>query len=233
MSVPSGGGQGGGGAKKGGALDAGVTRATAMKELRDVDWASFAPKSVPFEDSVLPHSVNNYWERIYAEVGADDEKKHVEVRLALYAYCAKNGTSREGNYEGVMKTASGMTVPADVLPRVVTKYLIRRFMRACAEESYLSLKLSGCLLADERFIARIMANGVPTDAYMATCDWLRESAMLTPQEAHHNERLFVARRKAADVARGGTLDSVEARRVENAVGVHDEGADRDNGTVVW
>lgn len=208
---------------------AATTTSSSGAGTKKVEWKKYRPKALVYEDTVLLRSLDEIWADIYRAVGANNEAQQREARVAAYAYAATNGTSREGNYEGVMVAASGWKFPASVVIRFTTKSHIRRFFRANMNESYEALKESEVLVDDERFMSGVVNDGVPAEAYMAKCDWLKDCSLMTPQERYHHDRLFVAKKKAADIARGGSLESVEADRYSAVQGAEDS---QSSGTVV-
>jgi hypothetical protein len=200
------------------------------KKQGAVEWAKRRARQVDYEDSVTLRSSREIWASLYAAAGATNEQDQEDVRMAVYEYCALNGTSREGNYAGRMKTAGGKEFAAVSLAHAATKGQIRRFMRGNMRESYVALKESGALMDNARFMAKVAQDGVPADAYMAECDWMTFNPMFTPLESVHNARLFSVRRDAAEKNRGGSLELIENSRFKTIEGVRDDaGSEQDGG----
>jgi len=189
-----------------------------------VDWESLKPKFTGREDEMEPGAVAKNWVNLYrvAVLKMPSEDIQAAFRLAIYKYCCINGCSREGNYAGTIVLSNGHEFEAAVLPNVVGKFAIRRFLRGNMTESYVSMKKSGTVQDDGKFIAQMSELGVAAEDAFATADWLTGCPQFTPREmaAHNavlNYRLSRSRR-----ARGGvTLEAVEQKRVDD--GLHVQG----------
>lgn len=180
-----------------------------------VDWGSFVPKRVDSEDTLGPEQNKKVWEKLYKEAGlssaGEDDRR--ALRAAVYVYCAKNGTSREGEYSGEMQLASGKTVSAAAIVRAAGRMRVRRFLRANMMESYDFFKSSRVMEADERFVSKCSSLGVPAECAFATADWLGDCPQFTPGETKAHEITFVRGIDRAKRARGGkTLEDVESQR---------------------
>lgn len=186
------------------------------KNSRRVVWSERAPKMVASEDSMDPRKVAAVWQKMYneARMGGMSEAEQQAFRLGVYVYACKNGTSREGDYSGSIVLNNGAEFSAAVIPRATGKMSIRKFFRGCALESYEALKESGCMEADERFVAKVSALGVTPECAFATADWLTDCPKFTPAERAAHDKTFTMGIERARRARdGSTLESVEGGRV--------------------
>jgi len=139
------------------------------------------------------------------------------IKLATYAYFARNGTSRDGDYSAVVRTSLGKDLPAAAIKRAVG-FNPRKFMRGCMDESYQALKTSGVMEKDERFVAKAATFGVSPECAFAIADWFDECPAFTPKEraAHDAARNHGLNR--ARNARGGTsLEDVERNRLDDGL----------------
>lgn len=163
-------------------------------------------------------AVLKVWKRMYAlaRMSAPSEKQQKAFRLAVYAYCVVNGSSREGKYTGTMVLNDGTVVDAAVIPQAATKMHVRKFLRGNMKESYEALKMSGVIEEDERYVAKVAAFGVAPEAAFATADWMADCPHFTPSEnrAHLAARDHGLQRSRR--ARGGqSLEDVERERLSD------------------
>jgi len=180
------------------------------------DWGDMVPKSTTFADCVSDKEKVQIWNKIYNECGmrSANEKERKMVRAAIYTYCCKNGTSREGEYSGTITLANGQEIEAAVIPRCAGRMKIRKFLRANMLESYDYFKQSRVMEADERFVTKAAAFGVSADAAFALADWLDDCPKFAPAEAKAHQAVFVASIERARRARGGhSLEDVEGERI--------------------
>jgi len=187
----------------------------SSKNFKPVDWASFVPKILPSEDALSAEQCNVIWGNIanYAGFRSASEDVQKSIRLATYAYFARNGTSRDGDYSGVIKMSTGDDLPAADIKRAVGLNP-RKFMRGCMEESYVALKGSKVMEQDQRFVAKAAAFGVSADCAFAISDWFDECSFFTPKEKAAHEAAKNHGLNRARNARGGmTLESVESGRL--------------------
>jgi len=201
-------------------------------------WVKALPKHVDVEDAMSPMLVSQKWAEIYREAkmrgSSEDEQR--AVRLAVYVYCALNGTSRVGNYTGKIITSTGVSFDSAVLVRVLSKFSVRRFLRGNMEESYEALKLSGAMSKYPRFISKAGELGIGPEAAFATADWVSDCSLFTPEESRANKAAFehaVVRARAA--RQGRSLEEVEQSEVHG--NLRAQGAESQHsgsqGTAVW
>lgn len=187
-----------------------VNAASTSSGTRSV-WDECKPKSIDRVNVMSHDRVEQLWERMYAEAGLRNptEQERRMFRMALYVYCWYNGTSRVGEYSGYCTMTNGKKFPAAVLPRVVGKMDVRRFMRGNMQESYEALK-SGVIEEDTQAVALATAYGVRGSDAFALADWLTGCPLFTPEEGAAHNRVFNHRVTRANLARGGkSLDQVE------------------------
>jgi len=185
-----------------------------------VNWADYKPKVSPSEDALSVEECKEVWAKIEKYAGlfgiSEDDKR--SVRLATYAYFARNGTSRDGDYSRSIVLNNGKKLEAAAIKRAVGFYP-RKFMRGCMEESYVALKSSGVMDEDERFCAKAASYGVSSDCAFAIADWFDECPYFTPKEKQAHEAAKNYGLTRARGARGGmSLEDVEKTRV--AEGLH-------------
>jgi len=205
-----------------------VAESTVGVGSSGIDWDKLKPVSVSYEDSVTDARKNDIWKRLYDRAGlsSGSEKERQEIRLGVYAYCCKNGTSREGSYEGEFQTASGKIVPASIIPQAATRMHIRKFMRANMMDSYEALKKSKIMEEDGRFIAKAGALGIAPEAAFAMADWLTDCPNFTPSEARAHDLSFTRSIDRARRARdGNSLEAVEEGRSERNMRAQGPGAE--------
>jgi len=186
-------------------------------------WNDATPKIVSFEDCLGQEANSKAWEKLYAATGlkSPNEKERRSVRAAVYVYCAKNGTSREGEYSGTFVLAGGQTVDAAVIPRAAGKMKIRKFLRANMIESYIFFKETGVMEQDDRFVAKAAAFGISAECAFAMADWLDDCPMFTPAEAKAHTTVFNKSIDRSKRARGGkTLETIEDERVTEGIEVN-------------
>lgn len=190
--------------------------------VRAVDWTNFLPKSVDSEDTLGPEENKRVWEDLYRKSGmvtaGEDERRM--VRAAVYMYCLKNGTSREGDYSGKMVLYNGRSVAASVIPAAASKMKIRKFLRANMAESYQYFKSTRVAESDERFVAKCAALGIAAECAFATADWMSECPTFTPAESRAHDTAFVRGIDRARRARNGkSLEAVESGRLDDQMTV--------------
>lgn len=181
----------------------------------DVDWTSVVPKMVDSEDTMGVEQNKRTWEKLYKEAGlstsGEDDRR--ALRAAVYVYCVKNGTSREGEYSGDMVLSTGKTVNASSIVRAAGKMRVRRFLRANAKESYDFFKASRVMEADDKFVSKCASLGISAENAFATADWLGDCPLFTPGESRAHEATFTRGIERARRARDGkTLEAVEGDR---------------------
>jgi len=182
-----------------------------------VDWAGLKPKSVGTEDALGESQNKQTWEKLYGLAGAAsaDEAAKQGIRLAVYAYCCVNGTSREGAYEAMLKTATGLEFSASVIPQAASRMSIRKFLRANIVESYTALKESGIIEENERYVAKVSLLGISASCAFATADWMGDCPLFTPMEVKAHEISFNVGLERSRRSRGGvSLEAVERKRVD-------------------
>jgi len=200
---------------------------------KPVDWAAVVPRRVDSEDALGVDQNKATWEKLYREAGmtAGNEEERRALRAAVYVYCAKNGTSREGDYGGEMVLSTGKHVPAAVIPKAASRNRIRKFLRANMNESYEFFKSSRVMESDDRFIAKYAGHGISPDNAFAAADWLTDCPLFTPAEVKVHNAIFVHSIDRAARARGGnTLETVENDRVQE--GLRAQGPPMGKGTEV-
>jgi len=189
-----------------------------LKEMSaEKSWADLKPKSVGNEDALSDDQNKLVWEKLYKMVGAasaeEDTKK--SIRLAVYAYCCVNGTSRDGQYEVPFKTSTGLEIDSAVIPQAASRMQIRKFLRSNMIESYEALKSSGVIEENARYVMKVSALGVSPACAFATADWLTDCPLFTPAENRAHEASFTASVERAKRSRGGhSLENVEKARVD-------------------
>jgi len=159
------------------------------------------------------------WARIYKDAGAKDENDQKAVRAAVFVYCALNGTSRVGNYGGVMQLSNGKSLPAAILVRHAQSN-IRQFLRERMDESYEFFTESRAMEEHSRFVARAAALGIaPGDAF-AMADWLSDCPMFTPaQKQAHDKSFNYSIERSRRAREGKTLERVEDSRIKEELSV--------------
>lgn len=185
-----------------------------------VDWTECVPKNVDSEDSLGIEENKRTWERMYKRAGmvSANEKERRMLRAAVYVYCLKNGTSREGEYSGNMILANGTVVSAAVIPGSSSKMKIRKFLRANMAESYQFFKESRIIENDARYVAKCAALGISPECAFATADWMADCPDFTPAESRAHDAAFVRGIERARRARGGkNLEAVESGRLDDAL----------------
>jgi len=186
-------------------------------------WSDVLPRSVDAEDCMSVKEAKIVWEKMlgYAGMKSAAEKERMALRAAVYVYCAKNGTSREGDYSGNMVLANGTEVSAAIIVRACSKMRIRKFLRSCMDESYTFFKETGVMEADERFVAKCAKLGISPECAFATADWLGGCPKFTPAESKAHDASFNKSIERARRARGGqTLEHVENERVHEELRVN-------------
>lgn len=202
---------------------------------KKIDWAGLRPSRISHEDTMSPQQVKECWARIYDYAGLRNpgEETQAACRLAVYAYCCVNGTSREGEYSGDCIMSDGTSFPASAIPRAAGKMRIRRFLRGNIDESYESLKTSGVIERDERYVARVAKLSIPADHAFATSDWMTDCSRFTPSETKAHEKTFAFGLSRSGRSRGGkTLEEVEDHRVDESLTAQNAGVQKD-GPVVF
>jgi len=177
---------------------------------------------VEFEDAMSSEMSKETWERMYklAKMGTASEDERRALRTAVYTYCLKNGTSREGDYTLNMVLSTGKNVGAEVIPKAANRTRIRKFLRANMNESYEFFKNSRCMEADERFVAKMAAYNIAPENGFATADWMDECPKFTPAETRAHEAMRARGIERARRARGGqSLETVEQDRRDDAMRV--------------
>jgi len=204
---------------------------------KGTDWSEVVPKSVDSEDVMNSEDAKTVWEAMYKDVFGPmaNEKQRASLRCAVYVYCAKNGTSREGDYSGRMTLADGTKVDASVIPRSASKMKIRKFLRACMTESYDCFKTTRCMEGDARFIAKAATLSIAPEAAFATADWLTDCPKFTPGENRAHEISFTRGLERARRSRGDkTLEKVEDERIDASMKVQGpNGGDRGSPAGAW
>jgi len=182
-------------------------------------WVKFKPKTVSYEDTMVSSRAKEIWSKIYAVAGARDENDQKAVRAAVYTYCALNGTSRVGNYGGVMHLANGRELQAAVIPRYASKD-IRKFLREKMEEAYNFFVESRVMEDHSRFIARAANLHIaPADAF-AMADWMSDCPMFTPaQKAAHDKSFNYSIERSRRARDGQTLERVEDGQLQAELSV--------------
>jgi len=197
-------------------------QAKASKTPGEIVWTDLVPKHVDSEDTMSPVNVSKTWEKLYAKVGMSQgsESEKAGVRLGVYTYGALNGTSREGNYAGLITLSNGKTIPASAIPAATGRYEIRRFFRGNMKEAYTALKSSGVLLENPKFVAHAAALGVSADNAFATADWFTDCPYFTVAEARAHDMVMKHGLDRSRRAREGrSLDEVESDRVMSVLEV--------------
>jgi len=185
-------------------------------------WLDVVPKSVDSEDALSFSENKAVWEKIYKAIGkaTANESERKAVRAGIYAYCAKNATSREGDYAGSIQLADGTTISAAVIPQSAGKMKIRKFLRANMMESYDFFKTTRVMESDDRFVAKCATKGISAENAFATADWLADCPKFTPGEQKAHESSFNIGVDRARRARGGhNLEDVEQGRVQEGLRV--------------
>jgi len=203
---------------------------------KKINWSDLRPSRVAHEDTMSPERVREVWAKIYDLAGLRNPSEEVQAacRLAVYAYCCVNGTSREGEYGGDCVMSDGTVFPASVIPRAAGKMRVRRFMRGNASESYEALKLSAVIERDEKYVARVAKHSIPADHAFATADWLTDCPHLTPSEAKAHGQTFAYGLERSSKSRGGqTLEQVEEHRVDGELSAQGAGSVQKGGPVVF
>jgi len=176
------------------------------------DWSAYAPKHVDYEDTMNPEDVKQKWTEMYRRAGlkspSEDEQR--SFRMAVYVYAAMNGTSRAGNYKGVIITSGGKRFSAAIVPQVTGQFAIRQFMRGNMNESYHALKESRVMENDARCIAKAAEKGIAADCAFAMADWMTNCPFFTPAEiAAQSKSLNYGLRRAKGARDGMSLEAVE------------------------
>lgn len=183
----------------------------------EVNWSELVPISYDYEDSVGAEKVREIWSTMYSLAGLKAPSEDIQraFRLAVYAYAAVNGTSREGNYAGNVTMANGHKFNASIIVRATTKTMIRKFFRGNMKESYEALKNSGVIAKDERMVVRAAQYGAPPDIAFALADWFTNCPFFTPLEKKLHDESFAFSITRARRGRGGDeLEVVEQQRLE-------------------
>jgi len=143
------------------------------------------------------------WNKIYQVFGVSGEQGRAEVKLALYAYFAVNGTSKCGDYGQTIITSGGATCLASDVVNIIGKDVLRRFFRAYADEPYWALKGSNVLESDGVAVAKAAERNIPSNMVYLLADYLSDCPAMTPSEAAVYARAFSYNIKRAGAARGG------------------------------
>lgn len=178
---------------------------------------------VEHEDRFPQEAATDVWEDIYTLFRATSEQTRDEVRVAVYAYFAVNGTSRVGKYSrGV--TSGSETVVVHEIVKQITGGTIREFFRADVVDAYHALKDSGVLENDEVFVQKALDKGVPRGFVHCAVDFLRGCPEFTNEEKQYSDAAFKNAIQRSFVARGGKgLDEIEAKgRTERVTAGTDE-----------
>lgn len=187
---------------------------------KPVDWSTVIPKRVDSEDTLGVEQNKATWEKLYkyASMATANEEERKAVRAAIYYYCAKNGTSREGDYAGNMMLSNGKVVSAAVIPQAAGVKHIRRFLRANMVESYDFFKSTKIMESDDRFVAKCAALGISSEYAFATSDWMTDCHLFTPGETRAHNTSFNHGLERARRSRGGKgLEEVEKDRVHETL----------------
>jgi len=195
--------------------DSGVAEA-ASGPRGTPDWSAFVPKSVDSEDALGPEKNQQVWEKLYRAAGFPmaTEQERMAIRAGVYVYCAKNGTSREGDYSGDIVLSNGKRISAACIPAASGKFAVRKFLRANAIESYTFLKKTRCMEAEGKFVAKCATLGISAENAFATADWLTNCPLFTPGESRAHDASFTHGLDRSRRARDGqNLEKVEQSRV--------------------
>lgn len=178
-----------------------------------LEWEKLVPVSVDYEDAMNREQVREIWQKMYklAKLRNPSEEVQAAFRLAVYMYACLNGSSRAGNYAGLVTMSDGTTFPASVISQSMAGLSIRRFLRGNMNESYEALKMSRCIEQDERYVQKVFNEvQAPASCAFATADWLTSCPLFTPEERKYHLASFNYSIRRARLARGNRdLESVE------------------------
>jgi hypothetical protein len=184
-----------------------------------MEFAGCVPQRADASSVMDTISRDAYWSKLYVKVGvgsaAEDVKK--SFRCAVYLYMAKNGSSPVGPYRGGGLSGKGTQFTGAVLPEVIGKFNMRRFMRSNAEESVRFFRKTGVLQTDSYVRNMCEESEISVEDALALCDWLDGQPGLTPSEQEAQRRLKTASIRRANAARGG-------KGVDEIVATHDDAA---------
>lgn len=174
-------------------------------------WGNVAVPRVEHEDRMAVEEAEAVWNRIYSLFRAAGEEARNEVKLAVYAYYAVNGSSPQTPHSKDIVTGGGVSVAsADVLDAIGSRELIRRFLRAHVEEAYSALKESEVLATDDVYVAKVADKGIPRQYAYCGADFLRGCGLLMPVEKDYADRAFNYSVQRARSARGGrTVEQID------------------------
>jgi len=187
---------------------------------KSIDWAALRPGEVDYEDALNSETVKKTWAKMYRLGGLNspNEQTQAAFRLAVYVYACKNGTSRAGNYRGMITMADGNSFPASVILEATGKMAVRKFFRGNMVESYKALKQSGAMEQDERFVARVADLQISADCAFAVADWLSGCPGMTPAEsAAHAKSLEFSLSRARRARGGHSLEDEEEKVVHKGL----------------
>jgi len=166
--------------------------------------------SASHEDSITHEDNAKYWSKFYrlAKVSGD-EGRQLMARCAVYIYCAINGTSGQGRYEGEARVGD-VIIDASMIIGTTGPLLLRKWMRANMDESYTYFKKTAVLETDGRFVAKAAGMGIAPGVAFAIADWMDDCPSFTPAERDAHDRAFNFSVSRARRARGGmTTEQVQ------------------------
>jgi len=190
----------------------------------NLPWAELAPKNVDRVRVMSEDKVTRKWEVIYKMAGLRNpsEVTRASLRLAVYVYLFRNGSTRVGEYSGEISLVDGHVFPAAVIVRAVGAMDMRRFMRGNAVESYVAMKTSKVIEDDPSDVAKAAELGIRAEDAFAMADWFDLCPVLTPSEKLAHEKAFKYRISRASKSRGNnTLEGVEDEALEDKLAVQD------------
>jgi len=180
-------------------------------------WKDYSPKSVDDENAMNHNRVAAVWQKLYNEAGASDEEAYRSVRAGVYLYGLKNGTSREGSYGGEIALSNGTVLKASAIPIATGRMDVRKFYRGNTNESYHALKSMDLDALAPTVIAKAAGLGISGSECVALADWMADNPLFTPSEINAHVRSFNYAIARARVGRGGTLESIEDKRLETSI----------------
>lgn len=193
-------------------------------------WRNVALPVVEHEDRMTLEEAMVIWNKIYGLFRATGEDARDEAKLAVYAYYAVNGASRQTPHTKQIRTGGGASVlSADVLDAIGSGDQIRRFLRADVDDAYGALKGSEVLSNDDVFSAKVIDKGVPRPYAHCAVDYLRGCSLFTPMEKEYADKAFSYSIRRARAARGGkSVDEIAADGRDDRISAQKERTNDDD-----
>lgn len=191
--------------------------ATTVEQLSK--WSAMAPVRIPHEDRLGPAEADRIWGVIYGLFKASGEEDRKEVKLAVYAYFAVNGSSPRGDYSQTIFTSGGSSAAASDVVQKIGKDILRKFLRAYPEEAYYALKGSKVINQDPVAVEKAGARGIPSQMAYLVADFFGNCPAMPPSEVSIYNKAFAHNLSRATAGRNG-MRIEEVGNAEREVGVN-------------